>query len=358
MVNGIIPDSTNILSNITVAKNKVIAPPIIDSTNILSNITVAKDKTSLDCKDMVSPKIEKINSGNAIGSIDLCDSPELDKEQIQNDYADFVKTRWEELKSEHVEIDCKGLALKFLSDFTKYYKETKNIDLPYPGDGSVVDDWAVFTKEDPKDMATQITKETTRADYKSVLKKNPDQEILFGTNYLFTGGADANKVANTMTKDVTSRAEDGKSIIQDHPSSMQSNKRKITPEVDINQLKSGDLIFLDHAGDGKWDHTVNVINVEKDVKGKVQTITLAVGSYDDMRDTDPETKPSPKDINLYTEEVKIHFNKNGQATQSETTWSSEPTKLFGKRYNITNTLMDLHQGGKIKVGVWDFPSSK
>ena len=337
MINTIKTDNTNILSNVSsIANNR---PVSLQETA----------KTSLDSSDTFATKA----IGKGIPATNVFDSQKLDKEQIQNDYADFVKTRWEELKTEHIEVDCKGLALKFLSDFTKYYKENKGIDLEYPGNGGVKDKWEISTKENPKGMATKIVKETTRPEYKSLLKKNPNQETLFGTNFLFRGGADANKVATAMTTDVTSRAADGKSIIQNH-SGMKYSTMKVTPEVDINQLKGGDLVFIDHTGDGKWDHTVNVIDVEKDEAGKVKTVTMGVGSFDDMRDTNPDTKPSPKELNLYTEEVKVHFNDKGQATKSEVTWSSEPTNLFGKRYHVANTLMELKPNGKIKVGNWDF----
>src|SRR5262249_39850648 len=63
------------------------------------------------------------------------------------------------------------------------------------------------------------------------------------------------------------------------------------PEVPVDQLRPGDLIFIDHTGDGRWDHTVNVVKAEKDAQGHVRKLVLAVGSFDDMKDADGSTAP-------------------------------------------------------------------
>ena len=59
----------------------------------------------------------------------------------------------------------------------------------------------------------------------------------------------------------------------------------------MGQLNPGDVLFIDHTGDGQVDHMANVVKVERDAAGKVTRLVLATGSFDDMKDADGATAP-------------------------------------------------------------------
>jgi hypothetical protein len=128
------------------------------------------------------------------------------------------------------------------------------------------------------------------------------------------------------------------------------------PEVAVSQLTPGDVIFIDHTGDGRVDHMANVIGVERDAAGRVTSLKLATGSYDDMKDADGSTAPrSLGEVNNYAEEVTVAFGADGRVASSKVTWSSEPAWLADVRYSARTLLMELRPGGTISVGRWAQP---
>ena len=113
------------------------------------------------------------------------------------------------------------------------------------------------------------------------------------------------------------------------------------------------MIFMDHQGDGSFDHAITVVRVERTSDHKVQEVVLAVGSFDDIKDADPETKPEgPPTINNYAEEVTIRFAPDGSIVDSHSTWQSEPPYEREAEYSATNTLMDSHPNGRLCIARW------
>lgn len=129
------------------------------------------------------------------------------------------------------------------------------------------------------------------------------------------------------------------------------------PELPVGQLTPGDVLFIDHTGDGRVDHMANVVTVNRDAAGKVTSMVLATGSFDDMKDADGATAPnSLGEVNNYAEEVTVTFDATGKVTSSKVTWSSEPAWLTESRYAARNLLMELKPGGIIAVGRWAQPA--
>ena len=124
------------------------------------------------------------------------------------------------------------------------------------------------------------------------------------------------------------------------------------PEVPVNQLEPGHMIFIDHTGNGSYDHTVNVVRVEKDSNSRVRRLTLAMGSYDDMKDNSSATIVRYKALNPYSEEVIVELDANGRITSSTVSYSSEPSYLVKTRYRAVTTLMERKRGGVLMVGRW------
>jgi hypothetical protein len=116
------------------------------------------------------------------------------------------------------------------------------------------------------------------------------------------------------------------------------------------------MIFIDHTGDGRHDHTVNVIGVERDAAGRARKLKLAVGSFDDMKDADSATPPRGLyEVNNYCEEVEVDLDEQGKIAASRVTWSSEPPYVARSRYSARTTLMELKPGGTLKVARWGDP---
>ena len=125
------------------------------------------------------------------------------------------------------------------------------------------------------------------------------------------------------------------------------------PELPVNQLKAGDLIVIDHTGDGRFDHMANVVKVDRDAAGKVQRLVIASGSYDDMKDANGATTPNGLgEVNNYAEEVTIDLDAAEKVSRSKVTWSSEPSWLQDGRYSARTLLMELRPGGAIAAGRW------
>jgi peptidoglycan hydrolase-like protein with peptidoglycan-binding domain len=276
---------------------------------------------------------------------------------VKEAYAQFAKERWQYLKSNIVETDCKGLALKFMVDFRDYYKKETGITLPFPGTSKGVKEVKPeeFTSEKTHGWAEAPLDKAKRNDYdgfKKLLAADPNESLIRGTNVRF-GGISADIAARKMVETIDSRAKDGKPIAQEHPAKMSMSEKNKTPEFDINQLEDGDIVFIDHTDKGEsWDHAVNILDVNKRENGTVESITIAVSAFDDLNDRDSKTLPTYPNINFYAEEVVVKFDEKGKATSSNVTWSSEPYYVHDSRYSVTSTLMETRPGGKLKIGRW------
>jgi hypothetical protein len=136
--------------------------------------------------------------------------------------------------------------------------------------------------------------------------------------------------------------------------SSQSNRgNALKAEVPIHRLQAGNLIFIDHTGNGSYDHTVNVVKVNRDGDNNVRQLILAVGSYDDVRDSNADTHvTSMAMVNQYVEEVIIDFNEYQEITQSEVSYSSEPRYIVHTRYTAKTTIMEQKSNGKLKISRW------
>jgi peptidoglycan hydrolase-like protein with peptidoglycan-binding domain len=267
--------------------------------------------------------------------------------QIRAAYGVFVKEYWAVCKQNRVESDCKTLALFLMDAFRHKVKSDLNVQLPLPSSssGSIpARRWVAATASDTKGFFSRFsTLPTIRPGYSNAVaiqQLDPDQSMIYGVNVRY-GELNADQVARSTTVKVPWDPA------RDNGGDMSK------PEVPIDQLEAGDILFIDHTGDGAWDHTINVIDVTKNAAGHTTALTLAVGSFDDMKDDDGATAPNGLgEVNNYTEEVQIQFDNNGRVTGNQTTWSSEPPYLVDTRYHATSTLMERRPGGKLEVARW------
>lgn len=276
-----------------------------------------------------------------------------DSPDVQRAYAEFTSHYWEILKTNRIEADCKALALFFMDQFRKQVRQDTFIKLPLPRspNGSFKQqNWVVSTRHQTRGFFSRIADafrrfmiRVGRYNYKAIEKVqaiDPEHSMIYGVNvkYPYTS---ANQVARAAT-----------TLIPWHNTfSNHGNLQKA--EIPINQLQAGQIIFMDHTGDGRYDHTVNIIHVTRDENHQVRQLVLAVGSYDDVRDSLAATQvTSMAMVNQYTEEVVVDFNERGLITQSQVTYSSEPDYLVDTRYHAQNTLMERKSGGKLMVCRW------
>ncbi|WP_020560792.1 peptidoglycan-binding domain-containing protein [Thiofilum flexile] len=274
--------------------------------------------------------------------------------EIQAAYGKFVGDYWEVMKSNEVEGDCKNLALFFMDQFRKQLREDRMIQLPHPvlKTAAAEKRWIVattdktqglFTRADRLKRTTGVTVE--RMGYETILKVqalDPNQSMLYGVNVHYPE-ISANRVAKAAVR------------LFDWNPAYDNRGNSAVPEVPVNLLQAGHLIFIDHTGDGTFDHTVTVVKVEKDTAGRARKLILAVGSYDDVRDNSAATSVEGTGfsiVNTYAEEVTVTLDERGRVTASEVTYSSEPTYLVSTRYNARTTLMEQKAGGKLIVGRW------
>jgi len=262
--------------------------------------------------------------------------------EIQQAYGKFVGEYWDVLKANKVETDCKTMALLFMDRFRAKVKKDVGVEMPMPGVPPL--QWKASTAEKPAGYFERFSElPHVRDGYgqaQAIQKLDPDATMIPGVD-LTTPEIDANMVGRAA-----------KTVVAWDPA--HDNKGdKTKPEVPVDQLRPGDLIFIDHTGDGRWDHTVNVVKVEKDAQGHARKVVLAVGSFDDMKDADGSTAPRGGfEINNYAEEVTVDLDASGKITHSTTTYTSEPQYMVKPRYSATNTLMELKPNGRIKVGRW------
>ncbi len=267
--------------------------------------------------------------------------------EIRAEYGRFVAAYWPVMKSNQCEADCKTVALFFMDQFRSKLAEDTGVALPLPKSsrGGVPNkNWFAATSEKTGGFFTRTNNlPVVRPGYSAVggvESLDPKHSMLRGVNLRYAG-INANGV---------SRATE---IVSPWHSSRDNHGDRGKPEVPVNSLVPGDMIFIDHKGDKKYDHAVNVVSVDHDSAGNARKLVLAVGSFDDMADADSSTPPAGLgSINNYCEEVTVHLAANGRITKSEVTWASEPAYLVRPRYGAHNTLMELKPGGTVFVGRW------
>jgi hypothetical protein len=192
-----------------------------------------------------------------------------------DDYAKFVGSRVAELRQQGVEIDCADLAAKLLKDFCAA------VGLPNPlaGKGK----WHTYTPASPGGLPN-----------------------VNGPTYYLSGfGADT--LAKRDTRSVGDRNGDG-----------MAGWDRQTGRVDVGDLRPGDILFYDWDGNGKVDHTVNVLGVAED-----GTVTLAYGTYDNLG----EGPLQRKNLDL----LPIHQLELKPGTPEYEQWLGDFNALWGVR---------------------------
>ncbi|MCK5810402.1 MAG: amidase domain-containing protein, partial [Cocleimonas sp.] len=290
------------------------------------------------------PRIEVDTRGENVS----WDSPD-----VQAAYGIFVQHYWEVLKENRIEADCKALAMVFMDQFRKQMEEDTFIRLPLPrsSQGSIGKrQWTVATRTDPKGLFRRVAElffrrrvRVNRPGYtalKNIQKLDPNHVMLYGVNLRYPRTS-AHQISQAAT------------IISPWSATYSNNGDVSKPEILLNMLKPGYLIFIDHTGNGRYDHTVNVVKIKKDSEHRVRQLTLAVGSYDDVRDSLAATVVNSLSIlNQYCEEVVIDFDENERVIRSEVTYSSEPNYVVKTRYSARTTIMEGKSGGKLKISRW------
>lgn len=273
--------------------------------------------------------------------------------EIRNAYGQFVGFYWDVMKRNRVEGDCKNIALFLMDQFRKQLREDRMINLPHPVLGSSPEKkWIIATSDKTQGLFSRADKllsseglRVSRPGYGAILNVqalDSQQSMLYGVNVHYPE-VSADRVAKSCTR------------LLDWNSSYDNRGDTSKPELPINNLTAGNIIFIDHSGDGKYDHTVTVIKVDKDSAGRTRKIVMAVGSYDDVRDASSATSVEGVGlsiVNTYSEEVTVELNESGKITSSEVTYSSEPSYLVDTRYSARTTLMEQKSGGKLIVARW------
>ena len=263
--------------------------------------------------------------------------------EIQKAYGEFVGAYWEHCKTNRVECDCKTLSLFLMDQFRGKVKADLGVQLPRPT-SLPASTWVAATAADPKGFFGRFeTLAGVRPGYdnaQAIQRLDPKASMLVGVNLRYAN-VDANMASRAVKVTIpwtTARDNGGDSSV---------------PELPVAQLNAGDVIFIDHTGDGKVDHMANVVKVQRNAEGLVTSLVLATGSFDDMKDADGSTAPSGLgEVNNYVEEVTVQVDAAGKVTSSKVTWSSEPAWLSEGRYSARTLLMEMRPGGKISAGRW------
>lgn len=268
-----------------------------------------------------------------------------DHRVLQESYGRFVADYWEVMKDNLVEGDCKNIALFMMDQFRKQLKQDTLIDLPHPvlGAGRPEKDWIVATADKTTGLFSHMDKlRVGRYDYpamKKVQSLDKEHSMIYGVNVHYP------EIRTDTVAKSTKR-------LFDWDRSYENWGDTSKPEVPINNLAPGQMIFIDHTDNGSYDHAVTVVRVEKDNNRRVRRLVLATGSYDDMRDNSSATIVTYKALNPYAEEVIVDLNANGRITNSTVSYSSEPPYLVKTRYRAVTTLMERKRGGVLIVGRW------
>lgn len=265
---------------------------------------------------------------------------------IQTAYGSWVGHYWEVIKQNRVEADCKGMALFLMDQFRKQIREDRFVNLPHPVLRTAPEKtWIVATRDKTRGFFSRSdnSAQVRRSGYEAVLnveKLDPEQSMLSGVAVHYPE-VSAHHVARACTR------------VWDWSSAFSNGGDTSKPEIPVSQLQPGHLIFIDHTGNGSFDHAVNVIKVERDANNRTRKLVMAVGSFDDVRDNSSDTEPnSLSQINTYTEEVTVEMDASGRITNSLVSWSSEPDYLVKTRYSARTTLMEQKPGGKLMIGRW------
>lgn len=266
--------------------------------------------------------------------------------EVQQAYGRFVGEYWEHLKANRLEADCKTLSLFVMDQFRIKVKNDLGVQLPLPAN-LPAKDWVVGTSANTQGYFSRFENlARVRPGYENaqaIQRLDPKASMVAGVNVRYPG-VDANMASRAVKVTVPwSNARD-------------NGGDQTRPELPVGQLKAGDVIFIDHTGDGRVDHMANVVRVEKDAQGRVSSMVLATGSFDDMKDADGSTAPNGlAEVNNYAEEVTVGFDATGRVTSSKVTWASEPSWLVEGRYSARTLLMEMKPGGSISVGTWAQP---
>ncbi|HPE60325.1 MAG TPA: peptidoglycan-binding domain-containing protein [Thiolinea sp.] len=273
---------------------------------------------------------------------------------IRTAFGVFVGHYWTVMKQNRVEGDCKNIALFLMDQFRKQLKQDRMVDLPHPVlyRGEREKAWIVATPDRPQGLFTRADRlartspsRVRRPGYQAVLNiqaLDPAHSMLYGVNVHYPE-ISADRVAKSTTR------------LFDWDPLRDNRGDSRRPEVPVDQLEPGNVIFIDHSGDGSFDHTVTVITVEKDTAGHTRRLVLAVGSYDDVRDTSSATSVEGVGlaiVNVYAEEVTVMLDAAGRVVSSTVSWSSEPDYVVDGRYSARTTLMEQRSGGRVIVSRW------
>ncbi|MCA3012443.1 MAG: peptidoglycan-binding protein [Myxococcaceae bacterium] len=267
--------------------------------------------------------------------------------EVQAAYGAFTASYWQTLKENRVEADCKTLSLFMMDQFRAKVGADLGVQLPRPAT-LPAKEWLAATAARTSGAFSRFeTLPTVRPGYENaqaVFRLDPSASMMTGPNVRYAG-VDANMASRALA-------------LREPWSNTRDNGGDPTkPELPIGQLRAGDVIVIDHTGDGRVDHMANVISAERDAAGRVTSMVLATGSFDDMKDANGATAPnSLGEVNNYAEEVTVRFDEQGRVTSSAVTWSSEPAWLVGGRYSARSLLMELKEGGTIAVGRWAQPA--
>jgi hypothetical protein len=175
------------------------------------------------------------------GLIDRYDAAPADardrrwNQAAQKAFSEFAPAQADKLKGQGIEIDCADFAAKLLKDFCDTFK------LPNPLEK--VSKWSVYTAQRTGGL--------------------PNVQ---GDNYVLSG-IRADNLAKDFTKDIPDADGNGR-----------AGWDRETGEVDVKDLRAGDILFYDWDGDGKVNHTVNVLGVAED-----GSVTVAFGTYDNVK---------------------------------------------------------------------------
>ena len=266
--------------------------------------------------------------------------------EIQADYGQFVSAYWQQCKANRVETDCKTLSLFLMDQFRVQVKADLGVDLPRPK-GLPAQSWLAATPRATQGFFSRFeTLRTVRPGYENaqgLQRLDPQASMLSGTNLRYPG----------VDADLASRAVN---VTSPWNPARDNHGDQTVPEVPVQALQPGDVMFIDHTGDGRVDHMFNVVGVQRDAGGKVTQVVIATGSFDDMKDANGATAPNGLgEVNNYTEEVTIDLDAAGKVARSRVTWSSEPSWLVEPRYSARTLLMEMKPGGRLSVGRWAQP---
>ena len=159
--------------------------------------------------------------------------------QANAEFEQFMVRHTLKLSVMGVEIDCADFAVKMLVDFCKA------TGIPSPL-GEKADRWQVYTPERTGGLPN-----------------------VNGPNY-FLPGIGADNLAKGSTRNVNDA--DGNGV---------AGWDRKTGQVDVADLRAGDILFYDWEGDGRVNHTVQVLRVEPD-----GTVLIAFGTYDNLAEDD------------------------------------------------------------------------